>query len=271
MSLHVDNFLSPYLCGYRKGFSTQQALLYLIGKWKNILDKKEYGGAVLMDLSKAFDTLNHNLLIAKLHACGFSTESLKLIKSYLTNRLQRMKVNTSSSSWSELLIGVPQGSFLGPLLLNIYINYLFYITEMTNVCNYADATTKVGNFHACDSDLESLIQRLEHDSMLATEWFESTYMKLNNDKCHLLLSGYKHEVMWANIVQSQIWESKEQKLLGVIIDRDMKFNEYILIQCKKAGRKLCALGRVYKYLNIERRMFLMKAFIESQFAYCPLV
>ena len=271
MSLHVDNFLSPYLCGYRKGISTQQALLSLIGKWKNILDKKGYGGAVLMVLSKAFDTLNHNLLMAKLHAYVFSTESLKLIKSYLTNRLQRTKVNTNSSRWSELLIGVPQGSFLGPLLFNIYTNYLFHITEMTNVCNYAYATTKVANFHACDSDLESLIQGLEHDSMLATEWFESTYMKLNNDKYHLLLSGYKHEVMWANIGQSQIWESKEQRLLGVITDRDMKFDEYILIQCKKVGRKLCALGRVCKYLNLERRMSLMKAFIEFQFANCPLV
>ena len=137
---------------------------------------------------------------------------------------------------------------------------------MTNVCTYADDTT----FHACDSDLQSLIQRLELDSMLATEWFESTYIKLNGDKCHLLLSGYKHEVMWANIGQSQIWKSKEQKLLGVISDRDMKFDEYILIQCKKAGRKLCALGRVCKFLNLERRRSLMKAFIESQFAYCPL-
>ena len=89
---------------------------------------------------------------------------------------------------------------LGPLLFNIYINDLFYIAEMTDVCKYADNST----FHACDSDLESLIQRLEHDSMLAIEWFESNYMKLNNDKCHLLLSGHKHEVMCANIVQSQI-------------------------------------------------------------------
>ena len=78
--------------------------------------------------------------------------------------------------------------------------------------------------------------------MLAIEWFESNYMKLNNNKCHLLLPGYKHEVMWANIGQSQIWESMEQKLLGVIIDRDMRFDEYILIQWKKAGRKLCAHG-----------------------------
>ena len=107
--------------------------------------------------------------------------------------------------------------------------------------------------------------------MLVIEWFESNYMKLNNDKCHLLLSGYKHEVMWANIGQSQIWESKEQKRLGVIIDRGMKFGEYIQIQCKKTGRKLCAFGRVCKFLSLERRRSFMKAFIESQFEYCPLV
>ena len=86
-----------------------------------------------MDLSKAFDTLNHHLLIAKLHVYCFTTESLKLIKIYLTNRCQRTKVNTNCSSWSELLIRVPQGSVLGPLLFNIYINDSFYITKMTNV------------------------------------------------------------------------------------------------------------------------------------------
>ena len=210
MSLYADNFLSPYLCGYRRGF---KALLSPIEKWKNILDKKGYGGAVLMELSKAFDTLNHDLLIAKLHAYGFTRESLKLIKSYLTNRWQRTKVNTNFSSWSELLIGVPQGSVFGPLLSNIYINDLFDITETTNVCNCADDTT----FHACYSDLESLIQRLEHDSMLATEWFESNYMKLNGDKCHLLLSGYKHKVMWQILARVKYGKARNKNFLASLL------------------------------------------------------
>ena len=89
----ISNCLLPYLCGYRKGYNTQQTLLTLFEKWKKNLDDKGYGGAVLMDLSKAFDTLNHGLLIAKLSAYGFDHDALKFIYSYLTNRWHRTKIN----------------------------------------------------------------------------------------------------------------------------------------------------------------------------------
>ena len=94
-------------------------------------------------------------------------------------------------------------------------------------------------------------------------------MKLNEEKCHLLIPGHKHELLWANIGWSKTWECGKQKLLGIVIHRNLRFDEYILSQCKKSGRKLSVLVRICIFMTIERRRMLMKAFIESQFGYCP--
>ena len=136
IATYFEKLLSPYLCGYRKGYSTQNAITAMIEKWKASLDKQAYSGAILMDLSKAFDSLNHNLLLAKLNAYGFDKKSLTMIKRYLSNRYQRIKINTTFSSWAELLLGLSQGSVLGPLLFNIYINDLFFTNSQTEVCNF---------------------------------------------------------------------------------------------------------------------------------------
>ena len=113
-----------------RGFSAQFALISLTEKWRKYLDNKGYTRAVLMDLSKAFDTVNHEHLITKLHAYWFS---------YLSDHWQRTKVNLSFSSWPELLPGVPQGSVFGPILFNIYINASFYFLTC-EICNFADDT-----------------------------------------------------------------------------------------------------------------------------------
>ena len=119
-----------------------------------------------MDLSNAFDTLNHDLLIAKLYAYGFSKKALILIKSYLSNRWQRTRINNSYSSWTELLLGVPQGFILEPLLFNINLNDLFSLALDTVICNIADDNT----LYICEISLNDVISKLESSANLVICW-----------------------------------------------------------------------------------------------------
>ena len=265
MKTFIEKFLSPFLCGYRKGYNTQYALLAMIEKWKKAMDGKGgYAGAILMDLSKAFDTINHELLIAKLEAYGFGDGALATMHSYLSNRWQRTKVNNSFSTWKELLTGVPQGSVLGPILFNIYLNDLFF--QLVDVCNFADDTT----LYACDTKLDNVLNQLEDNAHTAILWFENNYMKLNESKCHFLTSG-STEHLWIKVGCETIWESQYEKLLGMTVDKDLSFEIHLRTVCKKVNQKVSALARIASILPFQKRHILLKTFIESQFSYCPLI
>ena len=176
-----------------------------------------------MDLSKAFDCVNHGLLIAKLSAYGLNMDALELIRSYLSNRQQRVKINSSFSDWKEIKIGVPQGSVLGPLLFNVFVNDIFWFAHRTKICNYADDTT----IFACHPDFDTVIKQLEEDSSVIVKWFSDKFLKLNDGKCHLMIFGDKSTEATVSIGNSRINESDYEKLLGVTFDNLILFQKML--------------------------------------------
>ena len=145
----------------------------------------------MTDLSKAFDCLSHELLIAKLHAYGFSLNALRLVYSYLTNKKQRTKTDTKYSSSEEILFGVPQGSILGSLLFNTFLCDIFFIMSKTEFTSYADNNTP----YTSGQNIYNVIRTLENYSVRLFKWFSDNQMKANKDKCHLPLINKERVTM----------------------------------------------------------------------------
>ena len=263
-----NNILCNLLSGFRKGYSTQHALQIVIENWKRSLDSKGIVGTILMDLSMAYDCLPHDLLIAKLEAYGIERKSLKLIYSYLNGRKQRVKVASHYSSYERIKIGVPQGSVLGPLLFNIFINDLFLINLQSDICNFADDNT----LYACGHSFESVVSKLENDLEKILGWFFRNSMVANPGKFQLMFLGLKEtEHLGLNIKGQIICASEKVKLLGVTIDKKLTFGQHVEDLCMKVSTKVKAFSRLSNYINFNQARILFNAVIMSNFNYCPLI
>ena len=177
LSFYLDKYFSPFISAYRKSYSTQQVLIRLLAEWREKLDKNFIVGTVLMDLSKAFDCISHDLIIAKLAAYGFKRETLRLIYSYLKGRKQCVKINNTYSDYNEIISGVPQGSILRPVFFNLSINDLFFFIEKASMHNLGDDNTLFAK----------LIDTLESVSNIAIDWFTKNEMIINLDKFQAII------------------------------------------------------------------------------------
>ena len=169
MSQFLREILDLRIAAYRRGYSCQDVLLKLIDDWKGALEKRKHVGAVFMDLSKAFDCLPHQLIVAKLKAYGACENSCALIWSYLSGRKQRVRVGSSTSEWLLIKKGIPQGSVLGPMLFNLFVNDLYAAINTCDLYNYADDNT----ISACCDLKQQVIDTLVAESITAMKWFES--------------------------------------------------------------------------------------------------
>ena len=221
-----------------------------------------------MDLSKAFDCLPHGLLIAKLRAYGLSEEAVELLESYLSDRSQQVRLGTFTSTWEKLFKGVPQGSILGPLLFNIFLNDIFYFVLRSTIYNYADDNT-VSFIH---KDFNFLKSVLESDSLNLISWFEENSMKANPDKFQAICIGKKtyDNIETFRIGETDIKREINVSLLGINIDFMLKFDDHVTEICKKASKQLAVLKRLGRFLTKQGKLVIYNSFIASNFSYCPL-
>ena len=263
----MSNKLSVKLCGFRKNYNTQYCLTYMLEKLKSTLVKGKHVGGVFMDLSKAFDKINHDLLIAKLRAYGFSNNALLFMFSYLKNRSQRVSINSSFSIWEEITAGVAQGSLLGPLLSNIFLNDIFYLKNRSSLSQYADDNV----LYAFGYNLEEVKQNLSQDPLKLSEWYHENCMILNPEKYHYMCLGKDYVSDLLRFCGEVLENSELKTLLGIQIDNKLNFENHIKSLCSKASQKLGALQRFSNLLDAQKKNLLFSSIIKSQFSYCPLV
>jgi len=269
LNTHFEIIFDNALAAYRKHYSCEQVLLKCLEDWRKWLDNDEYIGNLMIDLSKAFDSLPHGLLLAKLHAYGLHVDACKLVYSYLTGRNQRIKLGRHRSDWQGLTRGVPQGSLLGPLLFNVFLNdYFSFINDDCTVFNYADDNT------LCCHNLSSTVVKdsLENAAATSLKWFNNNYMDANPNKFQLLtLTRQKNISININVNGNIIESSDCVKLLGVLFDSNLSFNNHISSLCKKVGKQVNALCRMSRVLNTESMMNIYNSFIMSNFNYATTV
>ena len=243
-NVFLQDKLSNLLTGFRKNHSAQHSLMYRLKIWIKILHKGGYACVMFMDSSKAFDTIQHDLMIAKLGAYGFSHGPLHHMGSYWINRQKRARANSNFSTWEIIIAGVSQGSILGPVLFKIFISDLFRFVWDSHLSNYADDNT----LYAFGYNTEKM-KILRFNFELASKWFEENHMVLNAGKYHFMYYG-KNTENETFIFNSFIFNnSNKENILGTTIDNKLTFKSHIKILCEKATQKIGTLSRLLNYLN----------------------
>ncbi|CAB3997753.1 Hypothetical predicted protein [Paramuricea clavata] len=215
--------------GFRPNHSTETALLKCTDQWLLNMDKGMANGVLFLDLKKAFDTVDHSILLQKLYQYGIKGTPLKLLASYLNNRKQVCVINNNKSGQETVQCGVPQGSNLGPLLFSLYINDLPMCLEYTQASMFADDT----NLSCTGRTPAEIEHKLNADLSSVNDWLEANRLTLNTDKKEFMLIASKRKLnqfrtdIRIHINGSIIKQVKQKNPLGITIDNELRWTEHI--------------------------------------------
>ena len=279
ISSHLYRFLSKYKLlhsaqsGFRHGHSCQTALINLVDSWMKEIDNGNLNLAVMLDLRKAFDVIDHEILCQKLHLYGCSERSMLLFRSYLSNRTQEVQIGNATSTKLEIRYGVPQGSILGPLMFILFINDLPLHILNCKTDMYADDST-IHRSGKCIKELGTIVQE---DLDNVERWCETNNMYINCSKTKYMIIGTRQRIENQNcqlslmINSEMIEKSTNEKLLGVKIDPCLKWSMQVDQLCSKVSSRIYLLSRIKQYLNLESRKLFYTGYILPLIDYCCII
>ena len=259
--------------GFRTNHSTETTLLHSIIDYLANMDKGLINGVVFIDFKKAFDTVDHTILLAKLERYGIRETPLKWFRSYLHQRKQVCKINNAVSNAVHINCGVPQGSNLGPLLFNLYINDLPNCLQTTSASMFADDT----NLSCKGQTSEDIECKLNCDLDNIQKWLISNKLTLNRTKTEYMLIGSSQRL--DKIIKSpkilfgehEIKRVREKTVLGLIIDDQLKWNKHNDEQCKKISKSIALLRKARDFVSQEELVKIYNSLVLPHFNYCSTI
>ena len=268
-------YISQY--GYRKRHSTESACLELIDKLSHQLDSNQTPLCLFLDLSKAFDTLNHEILLSKLQYYGLSDTPLKWFSSYLSERQQYVELNGSKSNTSYINTGVPQGSILGPLLFIIYINDINNASKIFQASLYADDTSLNTVINAFNVNPSHLVSSAINDELyLISEWLATNKLSLNTSKTKYMLFRFpqkspknlpKLELKINNVPIEQV---RTFDFLGLVISDTLSWKDHVNKISLKISKVLGVMRKIKRLVNSSILLKIYNALILSRIHYAIL-
>jgi len=263
------NILCSNQYGFRKGYSTDMAVSQFVEKIYDSLENEQFAIGLFLDLSKAFDTVNHSILLDKLSFYGIRGVPLQWFRSYLNNRKQYVAYNGYESSMCNIECGVPQGSILGPLLFLLYINDLCTQSTTLHSILFADDT----NFLLSGRSIPEIVHRLNLELAHISEWFRCNRLSLNVKKTKYMIfcsknKWYDKKDLNIQIEQNVIEQVQSIRFLGVVIDQSLKWNMHIQYIKNKVTKCIGIMLRLRVRLNVSILLSLYNALILPYFTYC---